>query len=60
LDLDVFQEIDFLPSSATDWPIECSEIKVNLDETLQFICPLPKAPPRKNIGRGKDWEKQLF
>jgi len=48
LDPDVFQEIDFLPSSATDRPIERSEIKVNLDKTLQSIYPLPKAPPRKN------------
>ena len=23
-----------------------------MDETLQFIYPLPKASPRKNIGRG--------
>ena len=48
MDPDVFQEIDFLASSATNRPIERSEIKVNLDKTLQSIYPLPKAPPRKN------------
>jgi len=26
-----------------------------LDETLQFICPLPKAPSRKNT----DWGRKL-
>jgi len=47
LDPDILQ-IDFLPSN--DQLIEHSKVKVNLDEILQSIYPLPKAPPCKIPG----------
>ncbi|KYQ49720.1 hypothetical protein ALC60_11207 [Trachymyrmex zeteki] len=61
LNLDIFQEIDFLPSLVTDRPIEHSEIEVNLDETLQFICPFfQKRLHVKILVGDENREKQPF